>query len=228
MSKINVQYFRRTFVPHSDRWYARRDVTVKVNTIIQKIIFVTMDWRSNSLIATLSPFQRAIYEICSSIPVGRVTTYGGISQILERNIFQLQQQKKLLPSHCEFRTVKISSQAVGTALKRNPFAPSVPCHRVLKAGNPPTIGGFKGTTELNGLASLSTSIQTSVEKKSLEKSLHPDIQSKLNLLESEGVKFDSVSFALIDSNRVLMRIDDWNPEDMKKAALIYLNTMDSH
>ena len=35
-----------------------------------------------------------------------------------------------------------SAQAVGQALKRNPFAPEVPCHRVVAAGG--LIGGYFG------------------------------------------------------------------------------------
>ena len=35
-----------------------------------------------------------------------------------------------------------SAQAVGQALKRNPFAPDVPCHRVVAANG--TIGGYFG------------------------------------------------------------------------------------
>lgn len=36
-----------------------------------------------------------------------------------------------------------SSRAVGQALKKNPFAPSVPCHRVISSDK--TIGGFGGS-----------------------------------------------------------------------------------
>ena len=35
-----------------------------------------------------------------------------------------------------------SAQAVGQALKRNPFAPEVPCHRVIASDGSP--GGFHG------------------------------------------------------------------------------------
>ncbi|MCK5801705.1 MAG: MGMT family protein, partial [Lentisphaeria bacterium] len=56
-----------------------------------------------------------------------------------------------------------SFQAVGQALRRNPFAPEVPCHRVIASDL--GIGGFGG--------------ETSGEK----------IRRKLDLLESEGVRF---------------------------------------
>ena len=38
-----------------------------------------------------------------------------------------------------------SAQAVGQALKRNPFAPDVPCHRVVGANG--SVGGYFGERE---------------------------------------------------------------------------------
>lgn len=38
-----------------------------------------------------------------------------------------------------------SCQAVGQALKRNPFAPAVPCHRVIRSDY--NIGGFAGARD---------------------------------------------------------------------------------
>ena len=38
-----------------------------------------------------------------------------------------------------------SAQAVGQALKRNPFAPEVPCHRVIAANG--SLGGYFGEHE---------------------------------------------------------------------------------
>ena len=38
-----------------------------------------------------------------------------------------------------------SSQAVGQALRRNPYAPEVPCHRVVRSDG--SIGGFRGCVE---------------------------------------------------------------------------------
>ncbi|GIL58171.1 hypothetical protein Vafri_13019 [Volvox africanus] len=52
------------------------------------------------------------------------------------------------------------------ALRRNPFAPLVPCHRVVAADL--SIGGFSGAW---GMA-------------------EPKVQRKKRLLEDEGVKFD--------------------------------------
>ncbi len=67
----------------------------------------------------LTPFQRNVYAIARAIPPGQTRTYGEIAR--------------------ELGDVGLS-RAVGRALGHNPFAPIVPCHRVLAAGNQP--GGF--------------------------------------------------------------------------------------
>lgn len=67
----------------------------------------------------LTPFQRAVYAIARAIPPGQTRTYGDLAR--------------------ELGDVGLS-RAVGQALGHNPFAPIVPCHRVLAAGNRP--GGF--------------------------------------------------------------------------------------
>ena len=69
----------------------------------------------------LSSFQRAVYALCLQIPAGKVSTYATIACALKK------------PG---------GSIAVGQALKRNPFAPIVPCHRVLRSDL--SIGGFHG------------------------------------------------------------------------------------
>ncbi len=68
----------------------------------------------------VTPFQQKVYDAICKIPKGKVTTY------------------KLLADYLKCK----SCQAVGQALKRNPFAPTVPCHRVIKRDR--TIGGFSG------------------------------------------------------------------------------------
>ena len=67
----------------------------------------------------VSEFHQRIYAIARSIPPGQTRTYGEIAQELGD---------------------KGLSRAVGQAMGHNPFAPVVPCHRVLAAGNKP--GGF--------------------------------------------------------------------------------------
>ena len=68
-------------------------------------------------------FEMAVYEVVRQIPRGRVTTYGRVAAQAGRG----------------------SARAVGRALARNPFAPGVPCHRVVRADG--SLGGFNGEIE---------------------------------------------------------------------------------
>jgi len=85
-------------------------------------------------------FADWVYEITRNIPAGRVTTYKIIAQKLRSKAYR----------------------AVGQALRNNPYAPQVPCHRVIKSNG--MIGGFMG--EIEG----------------------ESIKRKIKLLKSEGVK----------------------------------------
>jgi methylated-DNA-[protein]-cysteine S-methyltransferase len=67
-------------------------------------------------------FNRRVYAVARAIPPGCTRTYGDIAR--------------------ELGDVG-ASRAVGQALGHNPFAPIVPCHRVLGAGNSGT--GFSAT-----------------------------------------------------------------------------------
>ena len=57
------------------------------------------------------------------IPEGKVSTYKELAKYLNCN----------------------SAQAIGQALKKNPFAPQVPCHRVIKSDL--SLGGYHGALE---------------------------------------------------------------------------------
>ncbi|KAL7944599.1 6-O-methylguanine DNA methyltransferase [Trichoderma barbatum] len=98
-----------------------------------------------------TPFEKRVWTALCQIPRGRVTTYGLLSAYLGT-----------------------SPRAVGNALRRNPFAPEVPCHRVVATGG--ALGGFKGSWPKDGEGI------TVTEKKSL--------------LRGEGVRLD-------DKGRVL-------------------------
>ncbi len=95
----------------------------------------------------ISPFARRVYEALSDVPLGRVITYA----VLARKI------------GCR------SPRAVGQALRANPFAPQVPCHRVIASDLTP--GGFFG-------------------KKS-----GSQVARKLHLLAAEGVCFENKRLA---------------------------------
>ena len=59
-------------------------------------------------------------QTCSRIPLGRVSTYGNLADFLGS-----------------------SPRAVGNALRRNPYFPIVPCHRVVASSF--QLGGFHGS-----------------------------------------------------------------------------------
>ena len=73
-----------------------------------------------------TPFQETVWEILREIPYGKVVSYGEIArQIAEkRNIGRM------------------SAQAVGGAVGRNPVAIIVPCHRVI--GSDGSLTGYAG------------------------------------------------------------------------------------
>jgi len=86
----------------------------------------------------IEPLPRRVYEIARDIPRGRTLSYGDIALRLGD---------------------KALARAVGQALGHNPFAPVVPCHRVLAADGRP--GGF---------------------------SAHGGVRTKLRLLAIEGAR----------------------------------------
>jgi methylated-DNA-[protein]-cysteine S-methyltransferase len=67
----------------------------------------------------ITEFQAQVYDQCKRIPKGQFSTYKSISDHIHS-----------------------SPRAVGQALKKNPFAPTVPCHRVIASDF--TLGGFYG------------------------------------------------------------------------------------
>jgi methylated-DNA-[protein]-cysteine S-methyltransferase len=102
---------------------------------------------------TISPFARRVYEALSAVPQGRVITYAALARKIG----------------CR------SPRAVGQALRANPFAPQVPCHRVIASDLTP--GGFFGHKS------------------------GPNLVRKLRLLASEGILFENNRLA--DPSRVL-------------------------
>jgi O-6-methylguanine DNA methyltransferase len=71
----------------------------------------------------LPPYTRSVLEITSAIPVGYVASYGSISKASGGG-----------------------ARAVGNIMARNPFAPVVPCHRVVSSGF--GLGGYSGGLEV--------------------------------------------------------------------------------
>ncbi len=91
----------------------------------------------------VTSFQQRVYAVLQRIPQGRVMTYAGLAAAVGCG----------------------SARAVGGALRANPFAPTVPCHRVI--GSDLGLRGYQGRTR--GAA----------------------LMRKRALLEAEGVRFES-------------------------------------
>ncbi|KAH9172362.1 methylated-DNA--cysteine S-met, partial [Lactarius sanguifluus] len=66
------------------------------------------------------PHHWAVYDLIRGIPAGKVSTYKDVSSALGSG----------------------SPRSVGGALRNNPFAPRIPCHRVVASSL--FVGGFKG------------------------------------------------------------------------------------
>ena len=75
------------------------------------------DWRKQT-----TPFQRRVYEAIIRIPKGQVRTYAEVARMIGK---------------------PRAARAVGQALKRNRWAPKIPCHRVVASDG--TLGGYSGT-----------------------------------------------------------------------------------
>ena len=63
-------------------------------------------------------FNEMCYEILKKVPKGKVVTYKQIAKKLHTKAYR----------------------AVGNAMNKNPYAPQVPCHRVINSNG--NIGGF--------------------------------------------------------------------------------------
>jgi len=68
----------------------------------------------------MSNFDEGVWNLMKRIPKGRVTTYKMIAMKLGSKAYR----------------------AVGNACRKNPYAPVVPCHRVVKSNG--KVGGFGG------------------------------------------------------------------------------------
>ncbi|KAI0249049.1 methylated-DNA--cysteine S-met, partial [Lactifluus subvellereus] len=68
----------------------------------------------------IPPHHWAVYDLIRAIPAGKVSTYKDVCAALGEG----------------------SPRSVGGALRNNPFAPRIPCHRVIASSF--FVGGFKG------------------------------------------------------------------------------------
>lgn len=66
-------------------------------------------------------FSQSVWRVCAEIPAGETRTYGWIARRIGK------------PG---------AARAVGRALGANPFAPVIPCHRVVRSDG--SLGGYSG------------------------------------------------------------------------------------
>ncbi len=67
-------------------------------------------------------FSQKCYKLLRKVPRGKVTTYKEIARVLKTKAYR----------------------AVGNAMNKNPYAPGVACHRVVKSSG--EVGGFASGT----------------------------------------------------------------------------------
>ncbi len=87
-------------------------------------------------------FNQKIYSLLKKVPKGKVTTYKALAEAFNTKAYR----------------------AVGRAMRCNPYAPKVPCHRVVSSNG--RIGGFMGSNNPNS----------------------KEVKRKIKLLRKEGVK----------------------------------------
>ena len=80
---------------------------------------------SPALNPTGTAFQMSVWAILQTIPFGETTTYGAIAHRLEEDTGK-----------------RMSAQAVGGAVGRNPISIIIPCHRVIGADG--SLTGYAG------------------------------------------------------------------------------------
>lgn len=90
-------------------------------SFLNSLISSCTDQSKKTIADNATEFQRKVWAACACVPAGKVTTYGDLAKMIG------------CPG---------SARAVGQALSRNPFAPTIPCHRVV--GSSRFLTGFSG------------------------------------------------------------------------------------
>lgn len=93
-------------------------------------------------------FQDKVYELTKKVPKGKVVTYKGIAQAIGTRAYR----------------------AVGNALNKNPYAPRVPCHRVVNSNG--KIGGYAKGSKKKAALLRSEGILINGNKLDLERFLY--------------------------------------------------------
>ncbi|KAH0350450.1 hypothetical protein KCU83_g4905, partial [Aureobasidium melanogenum] len=117
-----------------------------------KLQALDVDTHTTLASLTITDFQRRVYKHLLSIPAGTVTSYATLA-----------------------RQLSTSPRAIGGALRKNPLAPQIPCHRVIAANG--FVGGFMGDWQ---------SAPSGVNQ-----------VRKLELLQEEGVEFTTQGYLVV-------------------------------
>jgi methylated-DNA-[protein]-cysteine S-methyltransferase len=100
----------------------------------------------------MNSFYEKCYAILKKVPKGKVTTYKEIAQALNSKAYR----------------------AVGTAMNKNPYAPIVPCHRVINSNG--ELGGFAERFRGGEVRDKQAGSRVS------------GLKNKIKLLKSEGIE----------------------------------------
>lgn len=99
-------------------------------------------------------------------------------------------------------------------MRGNPFAPTVPCHRVLGSGG--VIGGYKGAWQRDGSRSASASASAAGDGYGNGETTG---EEKRRMLEMEGVAFDEAGRAKGECFGGFWDLGDVNGPDGKKKGM---------
>lgn len=97
------------------------------------------------IVSTMKSFNEHCYSLLRKVPAGKVTTYKALAEAVGTKAYR----------------------AVGNAMNKNPYAPEVPCHRVIASDG--ALGGFasgltakKKLLESEGIAFVNQKIDLSL------------------------------------------------------------------
>jgi O-6-methylguanine DNA methyltransferase len=125
--------------------------------LLLRFAFPTVRYSTMSQHPKVTEYQERVYSLLQQIPEGRITTYAALAKALSS-----------------------SPRAVGGALRNNPFAPEIPCHRCIAS---------------TGVSVFATCLIALVPARGLTKTVYWRIQGRLGqgAQRSEpGVKTEAV------------------------------------
>lgn len=106
--------------------YKKKLKQQKLSTFISTFAFMDITEQVKNS-KNITEFQRKVYLELLNVPAGATISYGELARRIG----------------CK------SAQAIGQALRRNPFAPDVPCHRVVAHDG--SLHGFGGSSSPEAL-----------------------------------------------------------------------------